>query len=863
MDTQTAHSFYFHKRLFVPLLRVLVVLAFLSFAAATADTCGTRALPLNNARIISKRPFKRDASSLEVSGRQCSTDTQCVQYRGDSLSISKPSASENKDKSRLGDYACIDGACRYVVKAGELCLSANDCAGYHLSRRWMLASPDTLSANSTHELSLLSSSWCASEFCSLESTCGGAWTLPGAPANTPPGADSSKPITNGTVSCCRGLLADAQCAFVAASVDTCGSGYSCTMNNASNKKRNVARDIAFVDPKQLAQASVESSNSSMPIGRCMSQEPHQQVWIGVLLVLVGGATLNIGLNLQKYAFRKQQESAEQHAMQSTESAAIARGEKHGKMHSAAKSECTPDLLFYSTDVLDLQSNRKISQSARLETNANSIVFPISAADSSHRSRAPDIITEAHTQSSSSGSENRLIGTANMSRLSLSSANAYAVNSHATAPADAEQKRGAWFRRLSKVQFKERLQSTPFGSPYWAIGLIIFVLGNVINFIALQFAPQSLVAPLGAVALVTNVIVAPILNNEKIGMFDIGGIALIIAGCVIVVVFSGIVQQNYRLCILIQLLKAKPTVIYLCLIFAAILIMYIFLWVVERAVERYCMENQLLADNNEENAVDAIGQTDTPNIREQHVVAAPSAGVLPQPWESEDIWTAVSAENKEANSQTQYNSVAAACDIDAREFVHISSRSSSSDTQRNIEIQNKQVQLGRPALATDKWTYKRPWLRIQNPLMLFDKWIRPIPPSSRLVRYGLPLAYASLGSLMATLTTLFAKSLVNLLSATIFDHENQFTSFIPWCILLVTAFTAASQVYWINQGLLRYDALLQVPVFYVVWTVFDIIGGGIYFNEFKLFTTVKYVLFTLGVVVIFSGVGLLSNRLKHA
>ncbi|KAJ2395747.1 hypothetical protein GGI05_001439, partial [Coemansia sp. RSA 2603] len=53
----------------------------------------------------------------------------------------------------------------------------------------------------------------------------------------------------------------------------------------------------------------------------------------------------------------------------------------------------------------------------------------------------------------------------------------------------------------------------------------------------------------------------------------------------------------------------------------------------------------------------------------------------------------------------------------------------------------------------------------------------------------------------------------------------------------------------------------VPVFYVVWTVFDIIGGGVYFNEFKMFTTVEYVLFTLGVAVIFSGVGLLSHRMR--
>ncbi|KAJ2495095.1 hypothetical protein GGI11_008555, partial [Coemansia sp. RSA 2049] len=335
-----------------------------------------------------------------VGGSACSSDTQCVQFRSDQTGGS----SKHEKTSRLGEYACIDGICRYVVQAGELCRAADDCAAFHTNVRL--------------GLNVSSSSWCAPEFCSLESTCGGAWTLPGAPEDSPPGAESRRPVTNGTVTCCRGLPANSQCALIGASVDTCSSGYTCDSHSL-----------------------------------CASQEPHQQqVWIGVLLVLVGGATLNIGLNIQKYAFRK------------------------------------------------------------------------------HQSRLP---AQETTEDKSDG----------------------------TPPEpEPEPEPPGRTRRL-----KARLQDLPIGNPYWAIGLVVFVLGNATNFIALQFAPQSLVAPLGAVALVTNVIVAPLLNKERIGLFDVGGIALIIAGCVIVVVFSGIAQQNLRLCMLIQLLRARPTVIYLCII----------------------------------------------------------------------------------------------------------------------------------------------------------------------------------------------------------------------------------------------------------------------------------------------------------
>ncbi|KAJ2328550.1 hypothetical protein IWW51_001137, partial [Coemansia sp. RSA 2702] len=164
----------------------------------------------------------------------------------------------------------------------------------------------------------------------------------------------------------------------------------------------------------------------------------------------------------------------------------------------------------------------------------------------------------------------------------------------------------WPRRIQQRIASKRLGNTPIGNPVWLLGLAIFVLGNAVNFIALQFAPQSLVAPLGAVSLVTNVIIAPLLNNEKIGLFDIGGIALIIAGCVIVVVFSGIVQQNFRLCVLVQLLKAKPTVLYLCVIAAAIIAIYVFLWTVERGVQRYHDEYLQLTDEHERVINPAVG-----------------------------------------------------------------------------------------------------------------------------------------------------------------------------------------------------------------------------------------------------------------
>eukprot|EP01084_Bolivina_argentea_P268493 456056_1 len=49
---------------------------------------------------------------------------------------------------------------------------------------------------------------------------------------------------------------------------------------------------------------------------------------------------------------------------------------------------------------------------------------------------------------------------------------------------------------------------------WLLGLFLQILGALLDFAALGYAPQSVVAPLGSLTLVINVCVAPCMHNEK-------------------------------------------------------------------------------------------------------------------------------------------------------------------------------------------------------------------------------------------------------------------------------------------------------------------------------------------------------------
>lgn len=65
---------------------------------------------------------------------------------------------------------------------------------------------------------------------------------------------------------------------------------------------------------------------------------------------------------------------------------------------------------------------------------------------------------------------------------------------------------------------ERLGLTdvpPFKQPFWVLGFILILSGSILDFIAFGLAPQTLLAPLAALSLVWNMILAPLFHNEKV------------------------------------------------------------------------------------------------------------------------------------------------------------------------------------------------------------------------------------------------------------------------------------------------------------------------------------------------------------
>ena len=80
-------------------------------------------------------------------------------------------------------------------------------------------------------------------------------------------------------------------------------------------------------------------------------------------------------------------------------------------------------------------------------------------------------------------------------------------------------------------------------PTWWLGLSLMISGEFFNLLAYGFAPTSLVAPVGAVGVFFNAIIATLCMKEPFGRTDVLGLLSIAGGVVMVVIAVPEVQMD--------------------------------------------------------------------------------------------------------------------------------------------------------------------------------------------------------------------------------------------------------------------------------------------------------------------------------
>jgi len=132
---------------------------------------------------------------------------------------------------------------------------------------------------------------------------------------------------------------------------------------------------------------------------------------------------------------------------------------------------------------------------------------------------------------------------------------------------------------------------------WWLGMIGMILASVFDLVALPWVPQSRVAALGAVTMVSNVIVTPLFLGEKLTRYDIVGCIVIVGGCVLTTIFGAGNEPDIDSTCLLDYFKKLPFLIYAFILLVGLVILYYFIRgykLLERAVVA-----QMHADQSEE------------------------------------------------------------------------------------------------------------------------------------------------------------------------------------------------------------------------------------------------------------------------
>ena len=109
---------------------------------------------------------------------------------------------------------------------------------------------------------------------------------------------------------------------------------------------------------------------------------------------------------------------------------------------------------------------------------------------------------------------------------------------------------------------------------WWLGVSLISIGAVADFAALTFAPQSMVAPLGSLTLVSNIILSPIILKEIITTWDIVSTLTIVCGCIISVAFASHEDVVYSNDELFDFYLRWPFLIYFAVVISFMVLCYI-------------------------------------------------------------------------------------------------------------------------------------------------------------------------------------------------------------------------------------------------------------------------------------------------
>ncbi|EST05315.2 Magnesium transporter NIPA [Kalmanozyma brasiliensis GHG001] len=373
--------------------------------------------------------------------------------------------------------------------------------------------------------------------------------------------------------------------------------------------------------------------------------------------------------------------------------------------------------------------------------------------------------------------------------------------------------------------------TEWRRPLWLVGFAIFLIANVGGTVfQIGALPIVMLAPLGAVSLLYNAVLARFLLNDLLSKYMVMGTLLIASGAVLIGYFGVVPSPPHSLDELLDLF-ARPTFVAFATIFTFV---FVGVLTVSHLAEWQLHSRAHRGSPTARPVKKRTGSTFRGRLRRRW--SAPTLAPVAEVSESSSgIATPVLAIRDEAN------------------------RHGVSSTQNGIPDRNLVPPTG-PASKRDYGTLGPSSRKRKKPdvprLDLASLEPRVDAETLRSTKLGLAVAYGGASGTLSGACLLLAKSGVELLMLT-FAGENQFGRYQSWLLLGILLAAALLQLWYLNKALKLADPTLVCPLAFCFYNTSSIALGLVYFDQVGELAWYDVVLVALGTAVLLGGVWTVS------
>ncbi|CAI5735038.1 unnamed protein product [Peronospora destructor] len=366
--------------------------------------------------------------------------------------------------------------------------------------------------------------------------------------------------------------------------------------------------------------------------------------------------------------------------------------------------------------------------------------------------------------------------------------------------------------------KEELRAIPrpyTKRPIWWIGMACVVIASLGDFLALGFAPQTLVASLGGGSTILgNCLMSHFWLKQSLYLTDIVGVAFVSLGVVVLAAASEGDEGHYQMDQIYELMEAAPFILYALITTAFVMTLYM------RARRSKAPALRVASTEKEDGRVD--------DVQEKKRDLAEKMQKTKNSEESPAL-----DENKLKGAMT--SPFPSPIFSDHLELSPMSKRLAGEEDDHLEEIELSNLKVG-----------KYDDSEIEKHTLIIDP--------------KLPLYWAAISGTIGGQSVLLAKCVVELISSTV-SGNNQFMYFGTYVLCAGMAMTLLTQTHTLNLATMTGDTMSSYPVFQGFWITMSNISGVVFFQQAHNFTKTQGIMFPTAILLVALGIYLVSKHQK--